>query len=104
MIKTTQFSSHLDGADLIITGEGMLDHQSLQGKVIAGVAQLAQQRHIPCMVIAGNTSLKPLEYEPLGIRRVYTIMDEGLSLERALAEAGERVEALAAGLIKEYHF
>ena len=104
IIHTTQFSAHLDGAHLIITGEGMLDHQSLQGKVIAGVAGLAQQHAIPCVVIAGNTSLKPTEYEALGIRRVYTVMEDGLSLERALAEAGKRVEELATRLIKDYKF
>ncbi|WP_143473475.1 glycerate kinase [Flavilitoribacter nigricans] len=101
MIGITQLAPHLQDADLIITGEGMLDHQSLQGKVIAGVAELAGEHRIPCAVIAGNTSLQPTEYRPLGIQQVYTVMEEGLSLEQAIREARDRVEKLAQRLAGE---
>lgn len=95
VIQTTNLQAHLEEVDLIITGEGMLDHQSLQGKVIAGVAEVAQDRGIPCVCIAGNTSLDRKDYEPLGIREVMTVMEPGLSLERAIKEAASRVEQRA---------
>lgn len=101
MMRTTGFHSRLAGADLVITGEGMLDRQSLQGKVIAGVAAAAKAQGIPCMVIAGNTDLEPEDYQALGIRKVYTVMEPGLSLEQAIAEAQERVRRLAASLLRE---
>jgi glycerate kinase len=42
------------GADLVITGEGCLDHTSLQGKVVGGVLALASAASVPCAVIAGQ--------------------------------------------------
>lgn len=103
MIKTTDLKAHLENADLIITGEGMFDGQSLQGKVVAGVAETAREQQIPCAVIAGNTNLKPADYAHLGIKRVKLVMQEGLTLERAIREASERVEGLAAELVKELY-
>jgi glycerate kinase len=102
MIRTTGLPAHLKDADLVITGEGMLDHQSLQGKVIAGVAELAQKQGIPCVCIVGNTSLHETDYQYLDIRRVLTVMEPGLSLEQAIREAGPRVERLAAQLVGEF--
>lgn len=102
VIEATNLVQHLAGADLIITGEGMFDHQSLQGKVVAGVAQLSQRYEIPCAVIAGNSNLQVEDYQPLGISKVLTIMNKNLSLEQAIAEAGERVEKLAMELMETF--
>lgn len=104
MIHATRLPDRLENTDLIITGEGMLDHQSLQGKVVAGVAEMAREHDVPCTVIAGNTSLTMAEYQSAGIRKVYTVMEKGLSLDQALAEAGIRVEVLAEALIRQAHF
>ena len=41
----------LDAADLVITGEGSFDHQSLRGKVVAGIANGARDRGLPCIVV-----------------------------------------------------
>lgn len=101
MIGITGLLPRLDGVDLIVTGEGMFDQQSLQGKVVAGVAEVAKEHSIPCAVIAGNTSLWPSDYQPLGIRQVYTVMQEGLSLEQAIREAKSRVESLATALASD---
>lgn len=45
----------LDGADLVITGEGHLDTQSFEGKVVGGVAELATERNIPVHALVGVT-------------------------------------------------
>lgn len=99
MITATNLEQHLPDTDLIITGEGMLDHQSLQGKVVAGVAALAKRKDIPVVVVAGNTSLSPDEYQPLGIRQVQTVMQDGWTLDRAMREARDRVVAITADAI-----
>ena len=48
-----------DGVRAIITGEGRLDEQSFQGKVVSAVAALGRSRRIPVYVIAGQVSLAP---------------------------------------------
>jgi len=45
---------HLDGADLVITGEGRLDGTSFDGKVVGGVAGLARDAGLPCAAIVGS--------------------------------------------------
>jgi glycerate kinase len=99
IIEATYLKYHLDETDLIITGEGMFDHQSLQGKVVAGVAQLAKQHDIPVLVFAGNTNLSPGEYRPLGIHDVITVMQEGVTLERAMREARSRLTMMARSFV-----
>ncbi|MCB0630086.1 MAG: glycerate kinase [Saprospiraceae bacterium] len=101
IIAATSLERQLPGTGLIITGEGMFDQQSLQGKVVSGVARLAKQYDIPVVVIAGNTSMTPEEYRGLGIRQVYTVMQDGWSLERAMREARERVIALTAAALTD---
>ncbi len=53
VLDMVDFDRCLEGADLVITGEGRLDAQSLQGKVISGVAKRTQPRGIPLLAIVG---------------------------------------------------
>ena len=48
------FDEQLDGVDLVVTGEGSLDEQTLHGKAVAGVAARAAQRAIPVVVVCGQ--------------------------------------------------
>lgn len=48
------FDEHLNGADLVLTGEGRLDSQTLGGKVIAGVAKRARARNVPVVALVGG--------------------------------------------------
>ena len=54
MLDTVGFDAALDGADMVITGEGKLDSQSLGGKVVIGVARAAAKRGVPVVAIVGG--------------------------------------------------
>ncbi len=58
-LKIIEFERYLRDADLVITGEGSLDEQTLAGKGPMGVALWAQKHHIPCMGMAGTIPLTP---------------------------------------------
>jgi glycerate kinase len=45
---------HLEGADLVITGEGELDHTSFRGKVVGGITAIASESDIPVVAIVGS--------------------------------------------------
>jgi glycerate kinase len=49
-----EFDDALDGADLVVTGEGFVDAQSFEGKVVGGVAERAAAAGIPLLVVAGE--------------------------------------------------
>jgi len=47
-------SDLIEGADLVVTGEGFLDEQSFEGKVVGGVADLARAAGVPCVAVVGE--------------------------------------------------
>jgi len=69
------FDAALDGAALVITGEGSLDTQTLAGKAPMGVAQAAARRGIPVVAVAGRSTLTEGERARTGITAVYTLSD-----------------------------
>jgi glycerate kinase len=65
----------LDAADLVITGEGSFDEQSLRGKVAVGVAGAARDRGLPCVVVAGRVSAGRREAGAAGVVEAYSLVD-----------------------------
>jgi glycerate kinase len=82
------FHRALDGADLVITGEGSLDAQSLSGKAPVGVALAASGRGIPVVAVAGRSTLTAQQLTTAGITAVYTLADLEPDPARCIAEAG----------------
>jgi glycerate 2-kinase len=99
----THLDEALDRADLVITGEGSLDAQSLRGKVVAGVANAARDRGLPCFVFAGRSSAGRRESAAAGITDTYTLVDfyEG-STDRAMHEATSGLRSMAAKLAGQW--
>jgi glycerate kinase len=91
----------LDEADLVITGEGSFDHQSLRGKVVAGVAAGARDRGLPCLVLAGQVSAGRREAAAAGVTDAYALVDR-VGLEKAMAEPAEALRDLAAHLATQW--
>ena len=62
-------------ADLVLTGEGKLDWQSMSGKVVSGVAGLAGEAMRPCVVIAGSVQVGARELRANGIESAYSLVE-----------------------------
>ncbi len=58
----------IEGADLVITGEGRVDRQTLYGKSVFGVTRLARSRRVPCAAVAGAVGLPEGTLRDIGIR------------------------------------
>lgn len=91
----------LDGVDLVITGEGSLDWQSLEGKLVAGVAARAQERGIPVIALAGRVLITPRERIDIGLDAAYSLV-EMVGEERALGDAAGALEDAAARLVRTW--
>ncbi len=83
-------------ADLVVTGEGCFDWQSLQGKVVAGVAGLALETGTPSVVIAGQTLVGRREAMTLGLSGTYAVADSARAVEAAMADPVGTLTARAA--------
>ncbi len=83
LLEINAFGQQLAGADLVITGEGKIDRQTLRGKVPSGILRIAQQARIPVVALAGTVEAA----EPLneaGFLAVLSIQTAPVSLEQAL--------------------
>ena len=99
--KAVGLPQALVGADLVITGEGSFDWQSLRGKVVSGVAAGAAEEGVPCVVIAGRTSVGRREAAAAGVEAAYSQMDE-VGLEAALAAPDESLATVASSVARAW--
>jgi glycerate 2-kinase len=97
LLELASFGSRLDGARLVITGEGSLDAQTLHGKAPVGVARAAAAHDpaVPVVAVAGRCTLTPDELRAAGIARAYALSDIEPHLERCMADARPLLERLA---------
>ncbi|MEJ1239445.1 glycerate kinase [Chryseolinea sp. T2] len=79
----------IKSSDVIITGEGKLDDQTLSGKVVKGVSTLAALHRKPLAVVAGISTLNNSDLTRLGIARLITLADDHTSVETAIANGPE---------------
>jgi glycerate kinase len=92
----------LDTADLVITGEGSFDEQSLRGKVAAGVAGAARDRGIPCVVLAGRISAGRREAAAAGVTEAHSLVEHFGSIEAAMTRPAEGLRALGGRLAGQW--
>ena len=91
VLELVRFDDQLDGIDLVVTGEGSLDQQTLHGKAVAGVAARAAQRGIPVVAVCGQNTLGPDELASVGIRTAYALTEHA-DLETSIAEPAPLLE------------
>ena len=89
VLDTVGFEALLADADIVFTGEGKIDSQSLSGKVVSGVAKRARNAGVPVVAIVGGVDGDIKEIYDIGVNSVFTInqMPEDLSTSRYKSEA-----------------
>jgi glycerate 2-kinase len=91
----TRLADAIAAAELVITGEGRLDDQSLHGKVISALADGARSRGIPVLVLAGQVTLGEATLRGAGIAAAFSITDHAGSVALAISDAANQLEGLA---------
>jgi glycerate kinase len=102
MLDLIGFADQLDGAVLVITGEGALDEQTLAGKAPAGVAAAARKAGVPVVAVAGRNALPAAALAGAGIEAAYALVDVEPDVSRAIAHAGPLLERVAAGVARRH--
>lgn len=91
----------IGSVDVVVTGEGSFDWQSLAGKVVAGVARMAGEHARPCLVLAGRVEVGRREFAALGVSAAYAVTDE-VDAAEALAHPAEHLRTLAARVARNW--
>jgi glycerate 2-kinase len=95
VLDVLDFSKRLEGADLVVTGEGRIDKQTLSGKAPFAVAQMARLRDIPVVAVAGSVTLSRDELESAGIREAVALAPANADPAEAMRRAAELTETAA---------
>jgi len=88
------------GADLVITGEGRFDAQTLRGKTPFGVARIARQHKVPVIVIAGTLGDGYEQMYAHGVDAAFALPSGPMTLEQACAEAPRLLSERAADVAR----
>ncbi len=91
----THLAENLAVAELIVTGEGQFDEQSLHGKVVGSLADAARPLGIPVVVLAGQVSLDKTAARLAGIMSALSIAEYAGSVRLAQADAANQLMGLA---------
>jgi glycerate 2-kinase len=90
----THVVDDIAAADLVVTGEGRFDEQSLHGKVVGALTAEARRRHIPVVVLAGQVCLDDLALRSAGILGAFAMADYAGSVRLALVDAANQLMGL----------
>ena len=104
VLDAIAFDSIIRGADLVITGEGKIDYQTVKGKTAAGVLARAKAQDIPVVAIAGRVEMCD-SVAQMGFAGVYAIWEEEMPLEVAMQSntAAANVEKTVKKIVTNLH-
>lgn len=100
VIEATKLEDKIKDADLVITGEGMIDYQTQFGKTPYGVASICKIYNKPVIAIAGGIGKDASDLYKKGIDSIFSIVDRPMSLEEAMKNAEVLLEATAERIMR----
>jgi glycerate kinase len=98
VLELTGFAEAVAGADLVVTGEGRLDHQSLHGKAPMGVTAAARAAGAEVVAVAGECTLSDDELAAAGISAVHTLVALAPNVDIAIRDAGPLLRRIGAAI------
>ncbi|WP_067830775.1 glycerate kinase [Nocardia inohanensis] len=98
VLDLVDFPAQLTGADLVVTGEGSLDAQSLNGKAPTGVAEAARRAGVPVVAVAGRIQLTPGQVRAAGFDAAYALSELEPDPARSIANAAALLELVGEGI------
>ncbi len=95
ILDHNNFINHLSDASLVITGEGQMDSQTIDGKGPIGVARMARDHGVPTIALVGGLNVEDEILHHAGLQAVFPVVDKPMPLPTALDRADELVERAA---------
>ena len=100
VIGIVELAKSIVDADLVITGEGRIDSQTIHGKTPVGVAKIAKSHNLPVICIAGSVEDDADIIHQLGIDEIYSVIEGDYDLTEVLIEAGHKLTQAAQKIAK----
>jgi glycerate kinase len=103
VLDVVNFDALLKGADLVITGEGKIDHQSLRGKVVVGVARKAKKAGVPVIAVVGDIGDNVEQAYDIGVSAIFSINRMAIPFSQARTRSREDLGAAMDNLTRFMH-
>lgn len=103
IMELIELEENLKDADLVITGEGRIDNQSVNGKAPVGIALTAKKYNIPVIAIVGSSDKNLTDIYKNGIDLVLDIINEPMSLDKAIKNVKELLEFTGEKAIRAFY-
>ncbi len=102
IVKLIGLEKEIKESDLVITGEGRIDNQSVHGKAPIGIAKIAKKYNLPVIAIVGSSALELEDIYENGIDLVMDIINEPMELEKAMNNVKKLLEFAGNKAIRAY--
>ena len=102
ILDTVKFNTHLIGCDVVFTGEGKVDGQSIHGKVISGVSKAAQKQNIPVIIIAGSVGDGAEKTYSIGVSAIFSINQMPMEFNKAKKFSKANLAATTDSILRLY--
>jgi glycerate kinase len=102
VIEHSRLRDELPGADLVLTGEGQIDHQTASGKTPMGIAQEAQKFGVPTIALAGSIGTGIDALYRHGICAVFSLVNKPMTLQQAMADADALLAQAAEQIVRTF--
>lgn len=100
LFQYSDIREEIASADLVITGEGQSDRQTMFGKVPVGVLKVANEFDKPVVCISGALGIGYQELYELGFVGIFSIADRAMTFQQALEQADDKLEAAVYAIMK----
>ena len=100
VLDLVHFEKHLAGADLVITGEGKFDSQSLSGKAPIGILEIASQQTVPVALICGQATLNSSDEIVEKFQSISALHSFESDIDKCITQPGPIIEKIAASIAK----
>ncbi|MCM6777479.1 glycerate kinase [Nocardia sp. CDC159] len=102
VLELIDFAAEVRGADLVVTGEGSFDEQTLHGKAPMGVCAAARAAGVPVVAVAGRCLLDESRWRAAGFADCYALSELEPDPRRSMVGAGPLLEQLGARIAREH--
>lgn len=102
VLNVSGFEKELQDADLVITGEGRIDGQSVQGKVLFGIGTRAKEQNVPVIAIGGAVRSDSEALLDHGITAMFSIANGPMTLDYAMENGPELIEQITKNVIRVF--
>lgn len=100
VLDIVHFDDIIEGADMIFTGEGKIDGQSLRGKVVIGIAERAKKKNIPVIAIVGAIGEDAEKSYEMGVSSIFSINRAAIDFEISRYQSKDNLKATIDSLMR----